>query len=615
VQQLANPIECKQRILTTTENALSVLTVLVAVALLGWLLWFSRYGFDFTDEGFYLNWISRPFNYPVSTTQFGFIYHPLYIAVGGDVASLRQANILLLFCLGMASAWVHLGSIFGAQKLSFTSKLAVSAAMATPALLVVVFGGMWLPTPSYNSLTFQGLLIGVTGLILAEKELSRASFFGWILIAFGGWITFMAKPPSAALFALGCGIYLLMAGKIRFSSLVILLGATFSLLLLSAWVIDGSIPVFVERIRAGAELTQRQGGGHEIARIIRLEDLLLTKDAKQFLCFVTATVFSMVWLAQVQLACLSIAGPVLAVALGIISFLVLFGLFPLQSILGQKSGLVIFAVSFGAAVAGLSIYRLKGLFQIIRGHWALLPLFLVLPYAYAFGTGGNYWIPITSAGIFFVFVAYLLLGPMVPLQAVPNVLLTVGLAVQAVSAILLVAGMASPYRQPQPLSQNDVVAEVGRPGATLILARNHGEYISSTTNIARRAGFTHGSPIIDLTGKSPGLVYALGANSIGLPWVIGGYPGSDRVTIAKLKAVPCQQLASAWILSEPDGSRAISPQVLTSFGGNINTDFERVGSLVSPEGKAQKLLRPARAIGDAIAACEAARALFPNEAS
>src|SRR6266404_6208219 len=73
------------------------ISVVASVLLLGWVMLRCRSGFDFTDEGFYLNWISNPWNFRSSVTQFGFVYHPLYKLVGGDIVVLRQANVLILF--------------------------------------------------------------------------------------------------------------------------------------------------------------------------------------------------------------------------------------------------------------------------------------------------------------------------------------------------------------------------------------------------------------------------------------------------------------------------------------------------------------------------------------
>ena len=182
----------------TPERLLAIVSVIGSICILGWLLWYCHYGFDFTDEGFYLNWISHPFNYSASLSQFGFLYHPLYQLVGGDIAALRQANVMLNFCLGWSAGWALLSRIFGVRTLSVLPKFAISAGMASSGLLSLVFAGMWLPTPSYNSLAFQGLLITAAGLFLVDKTSSRASMVGCVLIGVGGWLVFMGKPTSAA---------------------------------------------------------------------------------------------------------------------------------------------------------------------------------------------------------------------------------------------------------------------------------------------------------------------------------------------------------------------------------------------------------------------------------
>jgi hypothetical protein len=46
-----------------------------------------------------LNWISDPWIYRQSISQFGFVYHPLFKSVGGDIVLLRQANVLIVFAM------------------------------------------------------------------------------------------------------------------------------------------------------------------------------------------------------------------------------------------------------------------------------------------------------------------------------------------------------------------------------------------------------------------------------------------------------------------------------------------------------------------------------------
>jgi len=114
--------------------------------------------------------------------------------------------------------------------------------------------------------------------------------------------------------------------------------------------------------------------------------------------------------------------------------------------------------------------------------------------------------------------------------------------------------------------------------------------------------------MIDLSGHSPGVLYALGANSVGVAWTLGGYPGTAKFVTRGLQGVPCEQLSEAWILAEPKGPRPVPWSVLASFGVSSEDDFKLVGEMRSPEGQIQYLSRPTRDAQEAIKACEAARA-------
>ena len=191
-------------------------SALVTVFTLGWVLWLSNYGLDFTDESFYLVWISNPFNYSVSATQFGFIYHPLYELLNGNIAALRQVNILFTFSLAWALAEVFLRTVFVNQSLQRTPRSVVSGALATAADASLVLSGLWLPTPSYNSLALASTVGCRNRFLLADKHATRASIIGWFLIGIGGWVAFMAKPTTAAVLSLCTGFYLLSLGSLVF---------------------------------------------------------------------------------------------------------------------------------------------------------------------------------------------------------------------------------------------------------------------------------------------------------------------------------------------------------------------------------------------------------------
>jgi hypothetical protein len=589
-------------------------SALVTVFMLGWVLWYSRYGIDFTDESFYLVWMSNPFNYSVSATQFGFIYHPLYELLDGNIAELRQANILITFCLSWMLCNVFLKTVFGNQSLPSMHRIVIAGAIATAAAASLVPVGLWLPTPSYNSLALQALLVAAAGLLLSDKHASRASIIGWFLIGTGGWLAFMAKPTTAAALGLCTSFYLLFAGKLSFRLLAVSVATAVGFIVLSAFAIDGSVIAFIDRLKGGVEVVRTLGGGYTTDQLLRLGDFQLGERGKFILVACTAVFFSAAYFSQANMKVLVHGGTMLSLVFALTSLAIVLGLTHKTFEVGQFQGLLIWSVPFAAILAGFSIYRFKGLVQISRANWALALTFLTLPYVYAFGTGINYWVSGALASIFWVLAGLVLLNPIALNRKFPALMLPLGLAVQMITVGIVHSGIESPYRQPQPLRDNDYKLEIGRPGSTLVLSKGFVQYFVEAINIAKQAGFKQGTPMIDLTGQSPGILYAIGAINIGQAWTIGGYPGSDARAVAMLKKVTCQELATAWLLVEPEGPRKISPGILLSFDANMARDFELVGTFKTAEGaggykeaRVQQLFKPVRCVEDAMSACSAGR--------
>ena len=173
--------------------------------------------------------------------------------------------------------------------------------------------------------------------------------------------------------------------------------------------------------------------------------------------------------------------------------------------------------------------------------------------------------------------------------------------------------MEHPYRQPQPLRENNKPVKIGKAGSTLILAESFGRYLSEAMDLAKRGGFSRGTPMIDLTGRSPGLLYAIGAKSIGQAWLFAGYPGSNEFAADALKRVACEELAVAWLLTENGTDTAISADVLSGFGADLSSDYKVVGTLTRPETPMANgggfpygtlsLLKPIRSAATMSAAC------------
>lgn len=623
------------------------LSAILTAAILVSLLWFSRYGFDFTDESFYLVWMANPANYAFSVSQFGFIYHPLYSMLGGDIGALRQVNIIIIFGLAWVVCDLFLKGLLPQSSGPAYARFVTSAGIATSSLAALVFAGLWLPTPGYNSLAFKGLLITTIGLLLGDKTASRTSTFGWLLIGLGGWLAFMAKPTTAAVAGLSVTVYILVSGKLSMRSPIALLSFLICLLL-SAVLIDGSIAGFINRYQVGLEFASMLGGGHSSNVLFRIDDFQLSLLSTEIFWLIVlvaisglvvsilATAGARVVVSLMQIAMITIGlvgvywislqadtfdsyqglmlGAVLmaTIPVGISTLSPLKFLSSFSQVLIIVLGFVFFylqplapltfhlgfdilqrAVLLALIAIFLSLFRYECHFARRGKYLALVIPFLGFTYAYAFGTNNNYWIPIGGCGFFIVLIGVLAVSHLAGRKEFSRMLLTVAIVVQVVSLGLLVRGLQHPYRQPSPIFNNDYAIDLGTQGGRLMLENGFGEYISVARNVVALSGFNKGAPMIDMTGHSPGLLHAIGAESVGLAWTLGGYPSSAEYVERALRLVPCKKLAQAWLITEAKGPRPIPERVLESFGANLLASYEVAGVLQSPEGVEQTIYKPA----------------------
>lgn len=556
------------------QRALIAFSVLGSVLVLGWLLNYSAYGIDFTDESFYLVWISNPFIYSGSATQFGFIYHPLFSLLGGDIAALRQANILITYGLAWSLVYFFLTSLGPGFKEDRYTLLATSAGLA---ISVFTLFDSLLITPSYNSLTLQALLVCAIGLILSEKVVHRKSIIGWILIGVGGWLAFMAKPTTAIALAFSAFIYLLLSRKLSIRMLALSVATVTALLLISALLIDGSILRFIERFQFGLELSEQLGGGYTMELLLRIDRFLLNERIK--IAFIW--VFSALLIAFLSICTENKKWSIISHLISFTFFLftasLTLGKIPGSAGFGEYQGLLVFALVFAVASAGLLLTRFKALVSISLSQWAIAILFGATPHIYAFGTNLNYWQAGGAAAIFWLLAGLVLIGPLIRERTSWLPLLPLAFATQAVTATLLQTGFEQPYRQPQPLRLNTSPLEIGSQKSTLILSQDYADYIASAISTAREAAFEPDTPMIDLSGRSPGILYSLGAQSIGQGWTIGGYPGSLKLAETALAHTACEKISTAWVLFEEDGPRSIPTELMLNLGAVFPDNYMLVG--------------------------------------
>jgi hypothetical protein len=588
------------------------ISVVASVLLLGWVMLRCRSGFDFTDEGFYLNWISNPWNFRSSVTQFGFVYHPLYKLVGGDIVLLRQANVLILFALGWALCVALLRSIF-IQWLSIGASLrvgAVGVALVAGAGSLTFFD-LWLPTPSYNSLTIQSMMLAATGALLAGHELSRPSLAGWILVGIGGGLAFLAKPTSAAMLGFMVVVYLVAAGKFRLRGLSIAVAVAILFLGVAALAIDGSLFGFVRRIVDGLDIGNRLLAKHNLTEIFRWDEINLSAEQKSNFTYLLILAFVATILCFLANSIARFTAALITIAISTACIATFAGLLHPSISYEPFQPVQFSAVSFGMALAAMT-FPDRTYPRLSRNGVAILVLFAVLPYAYAFGTNTNYGATAARAGLFWFLSGFVVCAASAAANAAWHKLLPAAALVLMVSTGVLYASMENPYRQTQPLRLQMTAVDITPGKSRLFLPEETAAYIRELHRLSAANGFKAGDIALDLTGVSPGSLYAMGARPLGVASTFAGYPGSRDYLTAALDGETCEAIAVSWILMEPDARDSFSPDLLQRFGINISTDYLDVGSINStrsfaPQQFEQRLLKPLRSPEVARLACESAR--------
>jgi hypothetical protein len=592
-------------------RVLLTLSALTSLALVVWVLWFCGFGIDFRDEGFYFVWMTDPHKYDYSLTQFGFLYQPLFELMGRSITGIRQGNLLATFVL----AWVLVSRVLwtcGFRDERGT-RLILAAAFATGSL---AFLHIWLPTPSYNWLALQGLMIACTGLLLAAPDVQRPrTLLPSICIGIGGWLTFMAKPPSAAGLAICALAYLLLARKPAWRILLLSAAIAVVLLLGSAWVIDDSLTRFVDRYLTGMNMAEIMFGVKDKNSLLpRLGGLNLDPLTRYQIILGAFALAAVVWLAGLKARVATVMGACALLALGTVTLLIVLGFLPGLTRIENYRGLLLGAVPLGVLAAFM--VRSRNGAQ-MHGPWRVIVLMLAMPLVYVSGTANDNWWQISHAAVFWVIAAALVAATPASAPSTTRLprTLVVAFATQFIMAVLIQTGIEAPYGQAASLRDQHRRTSVGPSSVHLNLTPGFGAYLEDAEHKARQAGFKQGMPVLDLTGRSPTALYAMRASLVGSAWIQGGYAGSSRYVVAVLGRLTCDELAGAWVLNQPVNTTSIDPGVLASFGASLDTDYEVAATIVMderffgyPERWVQYLLKPRRSKAAAQAACVAARA-------
>ncbi|WP_146992713.1 hypothetical protein [Bradyrhizobium macuxiense] len=604
------------------DRTLLTLSAATTAILFAWLLYYSSCGFRLSGEGFYLNSIANPFAYTINSppTLFGFVYHWPYQWVGGDIAVLRMANVTLTMTLGWILSFLMIRRLWTA---GWPHAAVLSAGIAG---LALVQFSTWLLTPGYYALTFQSLLIVMIGLLLPDRPGRIRQVLGWILVGVGGWCCFMARPSTAAAIALLVVLYVVV---LRRKSLLPMLGAALvalTLLIVTAYLIDGGITGLVNRMVNSADFEILLGARHEVSFMFRIDWLETSPGQLAMAVLMAIALLLSILMGSRHKLFLSLA---LAGVLIVTIATVLLGTDPISIKLTT-----LFLVPAFACLGAMFWRERLILCAQTPTSIALTLIFLVLPHLSALGSNLNYWFAGSMAALFWMLALVAFLSPLAQQGRSVAALLPLTVLAQGLTASVINAAILKPWNQVKDLRAYTAVTHLPG-GGKLVLPQPLHDYLATARAQARAAGLEIGTPAVDLSGRSPGVLYVLETRALGLPWLVGphdsnpahfGQPwpivphtGSNVAAVVALGLESCADLAKAWVLIEPEGPHRLDQaSIMASFGAHP-TDYVVAAAFETPindghdrDAYRQSLLKPVRPAVLAEQSCHEARRQRPD---
>jgi hypothetical protein len=518
------------------------LLMVYTIIFLAFFISFLPNGLDLTDEGSILNLILYPWEYDAIAFQFGFLYHFLSNALGNNIYYLRLIIASTIFISNFVLILFIL-KLFFKNNIYNNKYITIMLSFILSAVSLGVYV-LWLPTPNYNLLNYNALAITLIGICLvqlaqnsSQNRLAR-SWPGWVLIGVGGWLVFMAKPQSAAGLAVLVTLWAWLSGSFRLKGFVLAAGLAFGLLLLAGLSLDGSVAAFVARYRLALRVESLSGSHHVLKPLtLRAADL--------------AELFS--WRLAACLALLLAWGTCLGLYTNRKRKRAWFGLISASGVLfafymamffspiayGYTKALFIAILPLGLLLADLIEKSPRPANP--RPAWAVMICALAL--VFSLGTNNFLFVPLSLSSFF------LLLGLAILTVAddprAPFRMAGLALSGLMVVSVLMWSAWAVPYRQPAPLWEADVPVPIPFGGPALRFSKPQARFFSQLYEIIDER-FEPGTPVIDLTGRLPGVIFAMGGLLPKTHWLSSS--GHHRAAVFALNRLTCQELARAWVI-------------------------------------------------------------------
>jgi len=541
-----------------------------------WVLRKADHGFDLSDECLYMVRLERPLEYPISWFLFGSVLSLPFALLRDDLVAFRQFNIVTTYGLSFVVAYALLGRWLRNFVCTMLIRLAVAAAFALPGLTVMTY---WLMTPSYNSVNGVAFLL-VCIAVFSDAKTEYRQILAAVLIGIGGYLSFMAKPTSAAV--LGVMVLVLVWGIERWcwKSLGVAVGTAFSLLFVSmCWAAGGPISFILELRET---LTVAKHPDYSFFRLIRWNSPHL--DSRWRITFAVASLSLLAFLRFVNrrwdgefntwpvkvLSCMLLSLGALGVVATWFDFQVVSVGFleHRDDGYGRKERYLFLSLLSLAVFA--AYFR-----EMDRRRLAAACFLFWLPYAFAFGTNINYWDKGATIAFFWVISFAVAISALPPRKHQVNYVILIASFLPLFCVLDLENAYTHPYRQE---SFSEAVMQpvtIGRGQTEILIAKETADLVELLRHEVNAAGFEEGMPVLDLSGQGLGLIYAIKGRNFPAAWSPAGTPWAEKILRQRLVRRRADELHDLWILKKENWEYSSPDAVLEELGLSM-ADFVEV---------------------------------------
>lgn len=472
----------------------------------GLLVYGSGRGIDLTDEIFYLIWTRDPNAYALVYQPFGYLLHPLFGLVGGNLQAYRLIGFAIAAGSGALLGWSLADARRSRTFLAFYGALAA---------LMIFFP--WIITPSYNSAANVGAMLVIAGILNLMSERPGRRITGTLAAGLGLCIAAFSKPP---LFAIAVAAMIVLALWRRRRQEAAHLGAALALggVAISLLLSPPALLALLRRIVSSQHILALPntplGLPAKIARDWGLVPPTLTGAA-----IMAALGFA---LRRFRWSgCLGYAALLLSLA-----YMVNSASEAIDGGLPDFIGLAL--VTMAAGYAGL-LQRQTGM------RLPVILMLLAAPLAVALGTFNNQWFQLNFS-MAFPFLALFALAAADPVRWRKG--LAWAWCLVGPVALMLLAALY-PYSLPDSIFEQQVAISPPLAGGRILVDEETASFVRSTRGLAS------GALLIDLSGTGPGVGAILGARVPVLPWL---NPATETWPDVVWSRLSPQQRANAWFV-------------------------------------------------------------------